>query len=322
MNPKQIRIVFMGTPAFATESLKALVENQYNVVAVVTTPDRKAGRGQKLMECDVKKYAVSKAIPVLQPEKLRDETFLSELETFKPQLMVVVAFRMLPEVVWGMPELGTFNLHGSLLPQYRGAAPINWAVINGESKTGVSTFLIDKKIDTGNILLRTEIPITENDSAGSLHDKMMVVGAGLVCTTVDKLAEGNVEPIHQNTFVAEGEELNPAPKIFKGDCKIDWSASGEVIRNKVRGLSPYPAAWATLVSDEKELGVKLFELCFVPSNHTYPLGTLLSDDKSYIKVAVKDGFCEVLDLQLAGKKRMKTQALLLGFKNIKTFRMT
>ena len=240
MKAKALRIVFMGTPDFAVASLKALVVGGYDIVGVVTAPDKPAGRGKKLAQSAVKKYSLENNLKILQPIKFKNPDFLKELEALKADLQVVVAFRMLPALVWDMPRLGTFNLHGSLLPQYRGAAPLNWAIINGEAKTGVTTFLLDHEIDTGKILFREEIKIDENDTVGDIHDRLMEIGAGLVMKTVDALAAGNVKPIPQDKMV--DEEIKHAPKIFKEDCKIDWSKNLEIIRNLVRGLSPFPAA--------------------------------------------------------------------------------
>lgn len=237
MQGKDIRIVFMGTPDFAVESLKALIENGYNVVGVVTTPDKPSGRGQKMHMSAVKQYSMSQNIPVLQPEKLKDPVFIDELKSLNADLQVIVAFRMLPEIVWGMPSMGTFNLHASLLPQYRGAAPLNWAVINGETESGVSTFLLKHEIDTGNILFQEKVPIGPDETVGDLHDKLMEVGAQLVMRTVDALAEGTAKGIAQDVLIARGAAVKPAPKIFKDDCRIDWSKPGTQIHNLIRGLS-------------------------------------------------------------------------------------
>ena len=245
MKKDDLRIVFMGTPEFAVESLKALVENQFNVVGVITAPDRPAGRGQKLKQSAVKEYALSVDLPVLQPEKLKNPGFIDELKALKADLQIIVAFRMLPEIVWNMPPMGSLNLHGSLLPQYRGAAPINWAVINGDKKTGVSTFFLQHEIDTGNIIMQEELPIEADDTAGSVHDKMMVLGSEVVVNTVNAIIAGKVKPIPQDEMTEE-QPLKPAPKIFKDDCKIDWQQEAEPIRNKIRGLSPYPTAWTEL----------------------------------------------------------------------------
>ena len=318
---KELRIVFMGTPDFAVASLKALVENNYNVVGVVTAPDKPAGRGKKLTESAVKKYALQNELEVLQPEKLKNQDFVEALKALKADLQVVVAFRMLPEIVWNMPPLGTFNLHGSLLPQYRGAAPLNWAIINGESKTGVSTFLLDQKIDTGKILFRKEISIDRNDTVGDIHDRLMEIGARLVLKTVDALAKGKGKAIPQSELIS-GEEIKPAPKIFKEDCKIDWKNDMETVRNLIRGLSPHPAAWANLVHKENERTVpcKIFYAQPVISEETASPGTIDSDDENYLNVACGNGWLESTDLQLSGKKRMKTADFLRGFRNIPDYR--
>lgn len=318
MQGKDLRIVFMGTPDFAVASLQALVEGGYNVVGVITAPDKPAGRGKKLHQSAVKIYASEKGLNVLQPEKLKNPEFLDELRALEADLQVVVAFRMLPEVVWDMPRLGTFNLHGSLLPQYRGAAPLNWAVINGETKTGVTTFLLAHEIDTGKILFRKEIDIWENDTVGTIHDALMGIGAKLVVETVDALASGDYKAIPQEELVAEGEEIKHAPKIFKEDCKIDWSDDADAVRNLIRGLSPYPAAWTTLIHKEtgKETATKIFMAMRVEDNKNTPAGTLESDGKNFIKVACTNGWLQITDLQIAGKKRMKVQDFLRGFQQI------
>lgn len=321
MTGKELRIVFMGTPDFAVASLQALVENDYNIVGVVTAPDKPAGRGKKLTESAVKKYAVENNLTVLQPEKLKNPGFVDELKALKPDLQVVVAFRMLPEVVWAMPQLGTFNLHGSLLPQYRGAAPLNWAVINGESKTGVTTFLLDQKIDTGKILFRREIKIGKNDTVGDIHDRLMEVGAKLVLKTVDALAKGKVKPIPQSELESD-ETSKPAPKIFKIDCKINWAKDVETVRNLIRGLSPHPSAWANLVHKEtgRTIPCKVFFAQPVISAETAAPGTIDSDDESFLNVACGNGWLEITDLQLSGKKRMNAADFLRGFRNIMDYR--
>lgn len=317
MTGKELRIVFMGTPDFAVASLQALVENDYNVVGVITAPDKPAGRGKKLTESAVKKYAVENNLTVLQPEKLKNPGFVDELKALKPDLQVVVAFRMLPEVVWAMPPLGTFNLHGSLLPQYRGAAPLNWAVINGESKTGVTTFLLDQKIDTGKILFRKEIKIGKNDTVGNIHDRLMEVGAKLVLKTADALAKGKVKPIPQSELKSENK-IKPAPKIFKIDCKINWAKDVETVRNLIRGLSPHPSAWANLVHKEtgRTIPCKVFFAQPVISAETAAPGTIDSDDESFLNVACGNGWLEITDLQLSGKKRMNAADFLRGFRNM------
>ena len=315
MNPKDLRIVFMGTPEFAVPSLKALVEGGYNVVAVVTTPDKPAGRGQRIHESDVKVAARELNIPILQPEKLRDEAFLEALRELKPDLGIVIAFRMLPEVVWAMPRLGTFNLHASLLPQYRGAAPINWAIINGEKETGITTFLLNHEIDKGAIVGQIRMEIGDEDSVGTMYDKLMLRGAGLVVETVERLAAGDVE-LHSQEGI-DDSTLRPAPKIFKDDCQIDWHKSGREIVNFVRGLSPYPAAWTTILkSDGEELSAKLFEVSFQEKLHDAEPGSVLTDDKTYIKVACKDGWISILRVQIAGKRALSVKELLLGFRGV------
>jgi len=316
MEAKQIRIVFMGTPGFAVASLKVLVENGYNVVGVVTAPDKPAGRGKKMTEPAVKKYAVENGLKILQPEKLKNPEFLSELKKLDVDLQVVVAFRMLPEVVWAMPRLGTFNLHGSLLPQYRGAAPLNWAIINGEKETGVTTFLLDHQIDTGKILFKESTPIGENETAGDVHDRLMDIGANLVLKTVDAIASGNINPVGQDGLIAGEKELKHAPKIYKDDCRIDWRKDAGTIRNFIRGLSPFPAAWAIL--ENKGTGVKASLKIFFAEKETgsnLPApGTVCSDGKNYLKIACRDGWLKITDLQLEGKKRMKIGEFLRGFK--------
>lgn len=317
MKGKEVRIVFMGTPGFAVASLKALVENNYNVVGVVTAPDKPAGRGKKLTESAVKKYAAEKGMKILQPQKMKDPAFLNELKSLEADLQVVVAFRMLPEAVWNMPRLGTFNLHGSLLPQYRGAAPLNWAIINGETKTGVTTFLLDHQIDTGKILFQRETEIGENDTVGDIHDRLMETGAGLVIKTVDALAEGKVQPVPQTELVQE-ETIKKAPKIFKEDCKIDWTKDVQTVRNLIRGLSPHPAAWANLVHKKsgRTVPCKVFFAQPVISEEVAPPGTIDSDDETYLNVACSDGWLEITDFQLSGKKRLKASDFLRGFRQV------
>lgn len=319
MNPKDIRIVFMGTPEFAVPSLKALVEGGYNVVGVVTTPDRQAGRGLKVHECDVKVAARELGIQtILQPEKLRDEEFLSALRELKPDLGIVIAFRMLPEVVWAMPRFGTFNLHASLLPQYRGAAPINWAIINGDTETGVTTFLLNHEIDKGAIIGQVREQIAENDTVGSLYDRLMRIGSGLVIDSVNRIAEGNITPIEQPQ---SDENLRPAPKIFKDDCLIDWSKNGVDIVNFVRGLSPYPAAWSRLTKDGAEAGsAKIFEVRFEPKSGIAEVGRVVTDGKKYMGVTCTDGVVYIEDIQIAGKKRLKIKELLLGFRGAEEYK--
>jgi methionyl-tRNA formyltransferase len=316
MNSKDLRIVYMGTPDFAVAPLKALVEGGYNIVAVVTTPDKPSGRGLKVNESAVKKYAQEVGLPILQPVKLRDEEFVQQFRALDADLGIVIAFRMLPEIIWAAPRLGTFNLHASLLPQYRGAAPINRAIMNGEKVTGVTTFLLNPQIDEGAVLGQVKVDIEAADNVGTLHDKLMNVGVDLVLETVEKIAEGNITPIEQDVL-AEGVELKPAPKIFKDDCHIDFAQNGEQIVNLVRGLSPYPAAWANL---SESLSAKIFDIAFQPKSVDAEVGSILSDEKRYIKVVCADGLVEIKELQLSGKKRMSAEELLRGFRNICSYK--
>ncbi|WP_321287742.1 methionyl-tRNA formyltransferase [uncultured Sunxiuqinia sp.] len=320
MTGKDLRIVFMGTPDFAVASLKALVENDYQVVGVITPPDKPAGRGRKLHESAVKQYAVEKGLYVMQPPKLKNPEFIEELKSLNADLQVVVAFRMLPEVVWDMPRLGTFNLHGSLLPQYRGAAPLNWAVMNGDKETGVTTFLLSHEIDTGAILFNEKTPIGTNDTVGDIHDRLMGIGAGLVLKTVDALAKGAYSAVEQDEI--QVNELKPAPKIFKDDCRIEWNKPAEEIRNQIRGLSPYPAAWTELEDEAgKSYSMKIYFANFGEPADVRP-GTIDSDDKTYLKIATSDKWLIVTDLQLSGKKRMKTEDFLRGFHNASSLKTT
>ena len=318
MSGKELRIVFMGTPEFAVGSLKALVENGYNVVGVVTAPDRPSGRGQKLHQSDVKQYAASCGLPVLQPEKLKDESFLQELKSLNADIQVIVAFRMLPEVVWKMPPMGTFNLHGSLLPLYRGAAPLNWAIINGDKETGVTSFLLKQEIDTGNILFQEKVQIGPDETLGELHDSLKIIGANLVLKTVDALADGTYVPQPQESLIIDPERLH-APKIFKENCKIDWAKPGMTINNLVRGLSPYPAAWTSFHGLGTETGVKIFKASVEQADHQCKPGEIVSENKKYLKIACADGFLHILDLQLAGKKRMGIAEFLRGFPNVNAY---
>lgn len=315
MDKKNLRIVFMGTPDFAVESLKKLVENGYNIVGVITMPDKPSGRGYKIQYSAVKKYALEQNLPLLQPEKLKDESFLSELKALKADLQIVVAFRMLPEVVWDMPRLGTFNLHGSLLPQYRGAAPINWSIINGDKETGVTTFFLTHEIDTGKIILQEKIKIGENDNAGKIHDELMVVGAGLVQKTVDMILEGSVDAVDQKQFFSDEKDLKHAPKIFKETCRINWNKSAGEIHNLIRGMSPYPTAWTELLSEEKKPQmVKIYRSEVIPSANTLVPGTILTDNKTYLHVACSNSLISVEEIQFAGKKAMRVDEVLRGYK--------
>ena len=296
----------MGTPDFAVPSLDVLVKNGYEVVGVVTVADRMGGRGMKqVLESPVKKYAVEQGIPVLQPEKLRNPEFLAQLRALEANLFIVVAFRMLPEIVWNMPVLGTFNLHGSLLPRYRGAAPINWAVINGDTETGVTTFFLQHEIDTGNIIFQDKLPIGENETAGDIHDRMMQLGAGTVLKTVQAIETGTVPQQAQ-----DDSQASHAPKIFHETCQINFDQNTAQVHNFVRGLSPFPAAWTIL--DELELKVLRTEKEIV--EHEHPVGHLFSDGRSYLKYSTRDGYVKVLELQLQGRKRMGVRDFLNGYK--------
>ncbi|NQX86416.1 MAG: methionyl-tRNA formyltransferase [Flavobacteriaceae bacterium] len=305
---RDLRIVFMGTPDFAVATLAALINNNYKVLGVITAPDKPAGRGRKLNESAVKKYAKEKGLTILQPTNLKDPDFNASLKSLQANLQIVVAFRMLPKMVWQMPEYGTFNLHASLLPQYRGAAPINWAIINGENKTGVSTFFIDEKIDTGAIILQKPLAIAPNDNAGVLHDKLMHLGSSLVIDTVKLIEGANVITTPQPSPIT----TKTAYKLNKDNCKIDWSANPEDIYNLIRGLSPYPAAWCNIINDKDILNVKIYDAIFVKAPHDMKFGSLIIT-KNEIKVAVKNGYLSLLDLKLPGKRRMDVKSLLNGF---------
>ncbi|MEN9350112.1 MAG: hypothetical protein RL372_1090 [Bacteroidota bacterium] len=310
MNTADTRIVFMGTPPFAVASLDALVKAGFTISAVVTAPDKPAGRGLQLQQSAVKKYAVDNNLPVLQPVKLRDPAFISALEALNANIFVVVAFRMLPEVVWDMPPMGTINVHGSLLPSYRGAAPINWAVINGEKETGVTTFKLKAAIDTGNILLQDKLPITEADTAGSIHDKMMVLGANLLVTTLTGLINNTLVEQDQEAIINEDPQLlKHAPKIFTETCTIDWNNNTESIFNLIRGLSPFPGALTKLDDKIFKIFAAEKEIC----THHKPVGAIATDNKTYLKFACADGYLHIIDLQLEGKKRMQVQDFLRGY---------
>ena len=315
-NARQLRIVFMGTPEFAVPSLRALVAGGYHVVAVVTTPDKPAGRGQKLHESDVKVAARELGLPVLQPVKLRDPEFVGALRALQPDLGIVIAFRMLPEIIWAMPRLGTFNLHASLLPQYRGAAPINWAIINGETETGVTTFLLNHEIDKGAILDQVRVPIGPEDTVGTMYERLMNLGTSLVTQTVDRIAAGDITPVEQQSV--DERTLRPAPKIFKEDCRIDWTRPGKRIVDFIRGLSPYPAAWTEMYREGNAAPstVKIFSATFEQAQHDEPCGTIESDGRTLIRVACADGWITLGELQLAGKKRLTVHDLLLGWRDI------
>ncbi|CAM1348813.1 methionyl-tRNA formyltransferase [Tenacibaculum ascidiaceicola] len=304
---RDLRIVFMGTPDFAATILQHLVENDYNVVGVITAADKPAGRGRKLNQSAVKKYALSQNLPILQPKNLKSEEFQEDLKKWNANLQVVVAFRMLPKSVWAMPEFGTFNLHASLLPEYRGAAPINWAIINGETKTGVTTFFIDDKIDTGEIILQSEVTIEEDEIVGELHDRLMRLGAKLVAETLDLIAKGDVTTTKQPEL-----EEKSAPKLYPRNCKIDWSKSLNDIYNHIRGLNPYPAAWTTIVNGEDELSAKIYGVSKEPSSHNHDIGTIVTSKKE-LKVAVTDGYLNIHQIKISGKKLMDAQSLLNGY---------
>ncbi|MBD1398723.1 methionyl-tRNA formyltransferase [Pontibacter sp. JH31] len=302
-----LRIVFMGTPDFAVPTLQALVEHNYPVVAVITAPDKPAGRGQKIQQSPVKEYAVSQGIPVLQPTNLKSEAFLEELRSYQANLQIIVAFRMLPEVVWAMPELGSFNIHGSLLPQYRGAAPINWAIINGEKETGVTSFFLKHEIDTGDLIFQDRMPILEEDDFGSMYEKLKYQGAALAVRTVQAIERGEIQPQPQQTTA----ETKHAPKIFKETCEIHWNQPARQVRDFIRGLSPYPAAWTRF--DGKTFKIFKTE---VLENTTYTLapGQIKTDNKTFLHVQTAAGALSILDLQMEGKKRMPVQDLLRGYK--------
>ncbi|MWB94657.1 methionyl-tRNA formyltransferase [Flavobacterium sp. GA093] len=304
---EKLRIIFMGTPEFAVGILDTIIKNNYEVVGVITAADKPAGRGQKIKYSAVKEYALENNLTLLQPTNLKDENFLAELKALNANLQIVVAFRMLPKVVWEMPSLGTFNLHASLLPNYRGAAPINWAIINGETKTGVTTFFIDDKIDTGAMILNSEIAIEPTENAGQLHDRLMNLGSTTVIDTLKVIEKGNVT----TTIQEDDAEIKTAYKLNKENCKIDWTKSGDEINNLIRGLSPYPAAWCFLKDKEEELSIKIYEAKLILESHSHEIGKLISSKKE-IKIAVQNGFIELLSLQLPGKKRMKVAELLNG----------
>ena len=314
MQNHKLRIVYMGTPDFAVLPLKKLLEEGFQVVGVVTNPDKPAGRGQQLQESAVKKFAQEAGLKILQPEKFRDELFLQELAKLNADLQVVVAFKMLPEVVWNMPPLGTVNLHASLLPDYRGAAPINWAVMRGEKYSGVSTFLLKHEIDTGCIIFQEKVEIPDTMCAGELHDELMEVGASLLLKTVSAMEQGDYPLIEQDTLL-QGRESIHAPKIFKEDMKISWSHSVEQIYNQIRGLSPFPGAWTELIhcSTGKMISLKIFKTEKIVVNHSQTIGTIETDGKHEFTIFVPGGKIKILELQLSGKKRMKTDEFLRGF---------
>lgn len=304
---EKLRIIFMGTPEFAVGILDTIIKHNYEVVGVITAADKPAGRGQKIKYSAVKEYALANNLTLLQPTNLKDENFLTELKALNANLQIVVAFRMLPKVVWEMPSLGTFNLHASLLPNYRGAAPINWAIINGETKTGVTTFFIDDKIDTGAMILNSEINIEPEETAGQLHDRLMHLGSTTVIDTLKVIENGNVV----TTIQEDNGDIKTAYKLNKENCKIDWTKSGAEINNLIRGLSPYPASWSFLKDQNEELNIKIYEGKLISESHSYEIGKLISSKKE-IKIAIKDGFIQLLSLQFPGKKRMLASELLNG----------
>ena len=311
ISPTSLRIVFMGTPEFAVASLSALLNAGMNIVGVITAPDKQAGRGMKLTESAIKKYALEKSLKILQPEKLKNETFIEQLRALSADIQIVVAFRMLPEVVWNMPNLGTINLHGSLLPQYRGAAPINWAIINGEKETGVTTFKLEQEIDKGNILLQEKINIREDENAGELHDEMKKIGGKLLVKTINELCSGTLKEINQTDVQQlKPGALHPAPKIFTETCKIDWSNSVKDIYNLVRGLSPHPAAF-TFLNDKM---IKIFKSEKETTSHTLNTGSIQTDNKSFLKFACPDGFISIKELQPEGKRKMSIEDFLRGYR--------
>ncbi len=316
MESKSLRIVYMGTPDFAVAPLEKLLDNGYDVVAVITAPDKAAGRGKKIRYSAIKQYILDRYpdIPLLQPENLKDPAFVEALQKCKPDLQVVVAFRMLPEVVWRIPRLGTFNLHASLLPQYRGAAPINHVIIQGEKETGLTTFLIDDQIDTGNILLQQKTAIAEDETAGELHDRLMLMGSSLVSETVAQLASGHLKPKTQELYIKNGEVLKKAPKIFKEDCRVDWKQSGSVVNNLIRGLSPYPTAITFIEqSDKKKVLCKIFRASFEEQDVSELPGSFQTDGKTFLKVAVGNGYIQIHSIQQEGKRRMSIRDFLAGF---------
>lgn len=312
MNKTDLRIVYMGTPDFAVAPLRKLVEGGYNVVGVITMPDKPIGRHQtELSASPVKQYALSQGLHLLQPAKLKDPDFLEELRSLKADLQIVVAFRMLPEVVWAMPPQGTFNLHAALLPQYRGAAPINWAIINGDTETGITTFFLDHQIDTGRVIQRVAVPILDTDNASDVHDKLMLLGSDLVVETVDHILNGTVTSIPQSELQTD-EPLRPAPKIFKDTCRIDWNLGVKRVYDFVRGLSPYPAAWTEWTAGGKQTVMKIYQTAKEFAAVSEPVGTVLTDGRTYLKVALADGYLHIESLQLAGKKRMAVADFLRG----------
>lgn len=309
-----MRIIFYGTPDFAVATLDTIYHENFEIAAVVTAPDKPAGRGRKVKPSPVKQYALEKDIPVLQPPNLKAESFISELKSLNPDVQVVVAFRMLPEVVWSLPPKGTFNIHASLLPQYRGAAPINHAIINGETETGVTSFFLQKEIDTGHIIAQKKVSIDENDNAGTLHDKLMISGARLAVETLHQIQQNQVNQIPQHTLINSNETLKKAPKIFKDDCKINWDQPTKPVYDFIRGLSPYPGAF-TYISDNENITklVKIYKASIKYNFNTYETHSLLTDGKHYLQIVCRDGTAEIKEIQMEGKKRMEISEFLKGF---------
>lgn len=311
---RNLNIIFMGTPEFAIPSLDILLKNKYKVSAVVTAPDKPAGRGKKLRMSAIKEFALSKDLPVLQPTNLKDEDFHAELKSYEANLFIIVAFRMLPIAVWEMPDYGSFNLHASLLPQYRGAAPMNWAIINGEKETGLTTFFLNERIDTGDIILQEKVIIEENASLGNLHDIMKDKGAELVLKTVQGIENGSIETRSQSIITNQTSERKPAPKIFRDDCEINWNNNGESVRNLIRGLNPIPGAFSHIISpDGESFQIKLFDSAFIQDETVSETGLIDTDGKNYLKISVSDGWINLFELQISGKKRMKINEFLRGF---------
>ncbi|MBA7514641.1 Methionyl-tRNA formyltransferase [subsurface metagenome] len=319
--PDKLRIVFMGTPGFAVESLKALIDSGQNVIAVITAPDKPAGRGKQMQSSPVKNFAIQSGVKtILQPSNLKSPEFIEELKSLRADLQLVVAFRMLPEVVWTMPRKGTVNLHASLLPDYRGAAPINWAIINGEKETGVTTFFIEKEIDTGKIIYREKVPIGPDKTAGELHDELMIAGANLLVKTVEAITNETCPAVPQEEY-RKDSRLHPAPKIFKENCQIKWENKASKIHDFIRGLSPYPASWTEMTDGNTITSMKIFKSGIELADHDHETGTMLTDNNQYMKVAVKDGYIHILRLQVAGKKQLDIKEFLRGFKKADRYKI-
>lgn len=317
-----MRIVFMGTPEFAVESLKELINANNDICAVVTSPDKPAGRGLKLKESDVKQFAKTANLPILQPTNLKDNDFINQLKKYNADVFVVVAFRMLPEIVWQIPPKGTINLHASLLPNYRGAAPINWAIINGEKTTGVTTFFIEKEIDVGKIIDFKEVEIAEKDDAGILHDKLMIIGAKLLVKTIKSVQEKNIEPITQQQFIIPNQLLKTAPKLNRESNKINWNSDCNNVYNKIRGLSPYPTSWTVFENKltNEQITIKIFSTEIVEGKHESEIGTIISDQKNYIYISTINGLISILEIQPEGRKKMNIKDFLTGFRDIENWK--